>query len=50
MIALVYFIPTFVAWHNKKANSGAIAAVNIFLGWTFVGWVVALAWAMMKDR
>ena len=27
------------------ANLGSIAIVNGLLGWTFVGWVVALAWA-----
>jgi hypothetical protein len=26
-------------------NSGSIAVVNLFFGWTVVGWVVALAMA-----
>jgi hypothetical protein len=44
-----YFIPYIVAKQNKSQNSGAIGALNFFLGWTLVGWVVALVWAMSKD-
>jgi hypothetical protein len=44
-VALVYFIPALMAYSNKKKNSGAILALNLFLGWTFIGWVVALVWA-----
>ena len=43
----IYFIPTIIAWN--KRNSDAILAINLFLGWTFIGWVVALAWAFSKD-
>jgi hypothetical protein len=44
----VYFLPSFIAWN--KRNSGAIIALNIFLGWTFVGWVVALVWSLTADQ
>jgi hypothetical protein len=40
-------IPTIVGW--RKQNHGAILALNLFLGWTLVGWVVALVWAMTND-
>jgi cation transport ATPase len=43
----VYFLPTIVG--ARKANSGAIFALNLFLGWTFLGWVIALVWACTKD-
>ena len=45
----IYFIPYIVATQNKKQNAGAIGALNFFLGWTLVGWVIALVWAMSKD-
>ena len=48
-ILLFYFLPVVLACGNGKANSGAIFILNLFLGWTFVGWVVALVWAEMKD-
>jgi hypothetical protein len=43
--ALVYFIPSIVAGSRHTLNSGAVVVVNLFLGWTFIGWVVALAMA-----
>jgi Superinfection immunity protein/zinc-ribbon domain len=43
----LYFVPTFVG--KDKHNAGAIFALNLFLGWTLVGWVVALVWAISKD-
>lgn len=42
----VYFVPTVVAVSKGRANAGAIVVLNILLGWTFVGWVVALVWAI----
>src|SRR5260370_31162898 len=46
---LIYFVPYIMARENKKQNAGAIGALNFFLGWTLVGWVVALVWAISKD-
>lgn len=48
-IMIVYFIPTIIGYSKKKKNSGAIMMLNIFLGWTFIGWVVALIWATTND-
>jgi len=45
---VIYFVPTFIAARRGHHNQGAIFALNIFLGWTFVGWVIALVWALAK--
>jgi len=45
MIA-VYFAPAFVALIREHHNSLAIATLNLFLGLTVIGWVVALVWAL----
>lgn len=45
----LYFLPTTVALKNKKKNATAILILNLFLGWTFLGWVIALVWASCKD-
>lgn len=45
MIAL-YFVPTIVALSRDMPNKGSTIAVNVFLGWTLIGWVVALAMAL----
>ena len=42
---IVYFFPWALAMPRKCKAADGIAVVNLFLGWTFVGWVVALAWA-----
>lgn len=47
IIAVLYFLPTIAAY--DKRNVGAIFALNLFLGWTLVGWVIALVWACTKD-
>lgn len=44
-----YFLPAIVAATRKKRSAGAIFALNFFLGWTFIGWVVALVWALSAD-
>lgn len=41
----VYFLPTIVAVTRKVTNQGSVAVINFFLGWTLLGWVVALAMA-----
>ncbi len=44
-----YFMPTIIALVRKKRNALAIFLLNFFLGWTFIGWVVALVWSVTKD-
>ena len=44
---LFYFAPSLVAIDRQK-NGLAILALNLFLGWTLVGWVVALVWALTE--
>ena len=45
-----YFLPTVVAVSRKVTNMGSVVVVNVFLGWTFIGWVVALAMACRTSR
>jgi hypothetical protein len=44
MIGL-YLLPSVVAMVRKVVNVGSVVTVNVFLGWTLVGWVVAMAMA-----
>jgi len=46
---LIYWIPSAVALYRKVPNRGSIIVVNLFFGWTVVGWIVALAMAV-RDR
>jgi Superinfection immunity protein len=40
-----YLFPTLVAWLQEHDHLYAIAALNLLIGWTLVGWFGALAWA-----
>jgi len=40
-----YLIPTVLAMYRDCKATVWIAVVNVFLGWTIFGWVVALGWA-----
>ena len=46
---ILYFLPTIIAINKSKRNTGAIIALNFFLGFTVIGWVIALIWALTKD-
>jgi len=50
LVICLYFLPTVNAVRSKKTNSGAILLLNLFLGWTFLGWVIALVWSATKDQ
>lgn len=50
LVPLIYFAPTFVANNYKHKNVPALLALNVFLGWTGVGWVIALVWALIKEQ
>lgn len=41
----LYFIPTIVAAVRQVPNLGSVIVINLFLGWSIIGWVVALAMA-----
>src|SRR5882724_4252878 len=41
----IYFIPVLTAWRRGHRAVASIFVVNLFLAWSFVGWVVCLAWA-----
>lgn len=45
-----YFLPTMIAIFRNHHQSGAITVINLFFGWTFIGWVIALAWSVSAAR
>jgi hypothetical protein len=46
---VMYFLPTIVAAIRSKRDVLAIFLLNFFLGWTAIGWIVALVWAAKND-
>ena len=45
----LYFLPAFIAWGKEHHNAAAIFALNLILGWTLLGWVIALVWALTNQ-
>lgn len=42
----LYFAPTIVAASRHHQSAPAIFVLNLFLGWTFLGWLAALVWSL----
>ena len=45
ILAALYFLPGVVASYRNHPSMGGIWILNIFLGWTALGWLIALIWA-----
>lgn len=52
MVGLVaaYFLPTAIAAGRSHRNAIAIFVMNLFTGWTGLGWVASLIWAFTDNR
>jgi hypothetical protein len=48
IITTLYFVPTLVAL-NKKYLMG-IFIINLTLGWTILGWIGSLVWAVSSPK
>jgi hypothetical protein len=46
---VMYFLPTIIAAIRSKRDTLAIFLLNLFLGWSVIGWIVALIWAAKND-
>ncbi|WP_202595362.1 superinfection immunity protein [Halalkalibacter okhensis] len=50
LLLILYPVPTLIAFARRKTNKVAITVLNIFAGWTFIGWVIALVWSLMNEK
>jgi hypothetical protein len=46
---VLYFLPAIIAFARSKRDAVSILVLNFLLGWTAVGWVIALVWALKND-
>lgn len=46
-MVLLYFLPTIIG--RDKRDAAGILLLNVFLGWTVIGWVIALVWACTRE-
>jgi hypothetical protein len=45
----MYFMPSTIGYLRKRGNLTAIIVLNTLLGWTMLGWVIALVWALSNN-
>jgi hypothetical protein len=43
-----YLLPSVIATTRKVRHDGAIVLVNVVFGWTILGWIAALIWAIVE--
>jgi uncharacterized membrane protein YqaE (UPF0057 family) len=48
VVFVIYFLPTIAGWKTKGASG--IMVLNLFLGWTVLGWIAALIWAVQSPK
>jgi hypothetical protein len=46
---VMYFLPSIIALARSKRDILAIFLLNLFLGWSIIGWIIALIWAAKSD-
>jgi hypothetical protein len=47
ILALLYFLPTIIA-ANRGHGVVGILLLNLFFGWTGIGWLAMLLWALLS--
>ncbi|BBT40995.1 superinfection immunity protein [Pseudomonas putida] len=47
---VIYFLPTFIAARRGHPNGTSIFLLDLFLGWTGIGWLAALIWSASAIR
>ncbi|MHB8237780.1 MAG: superinfection immunity protein [Acidithiobacillus ferrivorans] len=50
IILLVYVLPTLLGLAMGNPHPGWLALVNITLGWTVLGWLACLFWALLQGN
>jgi uncharacterized membrane protein YqaE (UPF0057 family) len=48
VLLIVYCAPSIVATQRGYHNRQAILVLNLLLGWTVLGWIAALIWALTR--
>ena len=49
VLTLAYTLPWAIAATRNKSNTATIAVINILLGWSLIGWIVALVMSLTSE-
>ena len=50
ILLIPYLFPAIIAYSRRHPSCHAILALNVLLGWTLIGWVVSIVWALKNHR
>lgn len=50
VLFFLYFVPSVIAINRQHPQVGPIVIINLFFGWSLIGWVIALAWAVSAQK
>ena len=46
LLIALYFLPSIIALsRGKESGTSGVVLVNLFLGWTIAGWLLAFVWS-----
>lgn len=48
-LGAIYFLPSIIAGSRGHMSAAAIVALNLLLGWTALGWILALVWSLNSN-
>lgn len=49
LLVILYFLPSIIANITHCRNEKNIKTLNMFFGWTGLGWVIALIWVIIEN-
>jgi uncharacterized membrane protein len=50
MAVFIYLLPTYIAIRRKHSRTAVIYIINLFFGWTIIGWVLVFLMACFKAK
>ena len=50
VLFFLYFVPSVIAINRQHPQTAPIVIINLFFGWSLIGWVIALAWAFSAQK
>lgn len=49
VLVAVWLVPAFVARYRGHRSALAITMLTVLLGWSVIGWIIAMVWACTGD-
>ena len=46
---VIHFLPTIIAALRHSRSTVGIFLLNLLFGWTVIGWIIALIWAISSE-